>query len=82
MIKGVIFDLDGVLTSTSKNHYKCWKYIADDLNIDLNEKINENLKGVSRVNSLKYILKSGNVKVDKIEFNNLLDKKTLYFLKV
>ena len=56
MIKGVIFDLDGVLTSTSENHYLCWKNIADELGISFNKKLNENLKGISRVDSLKYLL--------------------------
>ena len=31
MLKGVIFDLDGVLTDTSAFHYLCWKRLADEL---------------------------------------------------
>ena len=29
MIKGIIFDLDGVIISTDKYHYEAWKAIAD-----------------------------------------------------
>ena len=33
MIKGVIFDLDGVLVSTDEMHYQAWKRLADQLGI-------------------------------------------------
>ena len=32
-IKGIIFDLDGVLVFTDKFHYRAWKAIADDMGI-------------------------------------------------
>jgi beta-phosphoglucomutase-like phosphatase (HAD superfamily) len=28
-IKGIIFDLDGVLTDTAEFHYQAWKRLAD-----------------------------------------------------
>ena len=31
-MKGIIFDLDGVIISTDKLHYKAWKKIADKFN--------------------------------------------------
>ena len=33
MIKGVIFDLDGVLVLTEKYHYSAWKQVLDAENI-------------------------------------------------
>ena len=33
MIKGIIFDLDGVLVSTDEMHYLAWKRLADELQI-------------------------------------------------
>ncbi|MDF2698995.1 MAG: beta-phosphoglucomutase, partial [Haloplasmataceae bacterium] len=33
VIKGVIFDLDGVIVSTDYLHYKAWKQISDQENI-------------------------------------------------
>ena len=33
MIKGIIFDLDGVLVSTAEIHYLAWKRLADELQI-------------------------------------------------
>lgn len=56
MLKGVIFDLDGVLLSTDKYHYLAWKALADKLNIPFDEKVNNRLRGVSRMDSLNIIL--------------------------
>lgn len=56
MIKGVIFDLDGVLLFTDKYHYLAWKTLADKLNIPFDEKVNNRLRGVSRMDSLNIIL--------------------------
>ncbi len=57
-IKAFIFDLDGVLVHTDKFHYLAWKAIADKLNIPFDEAINNRLRGVSRMESLKIILET------------------------
>lgn len=54
--KGVIFDLDGVLLSTDDMHYAAWKSIADELQIPFDRKINDRLRGVSRMESLEIVL--------------------------
>ena len=59
----VIFDLDGVLTETSYQHYLAWKELAQSIGIDLNIELNERLKGVSRDDSVNLILHHGN-KID------------------
>ena len=53
---GFIFDLDGVIVDTAKYHFKAWKSLADELGIHFDENLNEELKGVSRVDSLHKIL--------------------------
>lgn len=55
-MKVFIFDLDGVLVSTDKYHYQAWKKIADKEGIYFDEKINDRLRGVSRMDSLEIIL--------------------------
>lgn len=55
-IKAIIFDLDGVLCFTDKYHYQAWKNLADELGIYFDEKINDRLRGVSRMASLEIIL--------------------------
>lgn len=59
MIEGVIFDLDGVITDTAKYHFRAWKKLAQEIGIEIDEKFNETLKGVSRTDSLKRILEYG-----------------------
>lgn len=54
--KAIIFDLDGVICSTDKFHYQAWKALADRLGIYFDEKINDRLRGVSRMASLEIIL--------------------------
>ena len=55
-IKAVIFDLDGVIVFTDKFHYQAWKKMADTMGIYFDEKINNRLRGVSRMDSLEIIL--------------------------
>ena len=55
-VKGIIFDLDGVVLSTDHFHYLAWKSLADELNIPFTEKDNEKLRGVSRMASFEIIL--------------------------
>ena len=52
----LIFDLDGVLVFTDKVHYLAWKSVADELGIPFDEKVNDRLRGVSRMDSLEIIL--------------------------
>ena len=57
MIKGIIFDLDGVLVHTDVYHYKAWKIVADRLGLQFDEQVNNLLRGVSRMESFEIILK-------------------------
>lgn len=57
----VIFDLDGVICHTDQYHYQAWKKLADRLGIYFDEKINNRLRGVSRMESLEIVLEKSNV---------------------
>ena len=74
-LKGVLFDLDGVITNTAMYHYQAWKQIADELNIHFDEEINEQLKGVSRMDSLNIILRNGTQQYTEAEKLELATKK-------
>lgn len=54
--QGIIFDLDGVICFTDHYHYLAWKALADSLGISFDEKKNDRLRGVSRMESLKIVL--------------------------
>ena len=59
MKKGFAFDLDGVITDTAKFHYVAWKELADSIGITIDLQFNEQLKGISRMDSLDRILAYG-----------------------
>ena len=59
MVKLVIFDLDGVLTSTSIEHFSAWKLIMKKhFGLEIENSVEEKTKGVSRMVSLERILES------------------------
>ena len=78
---GFIFDLDGVIVDTAKYHFKAWKSLADELGIHFDETLNEELKGVSRVDSLHKILNWGGLTISEDEFNAFLVSKNEDYLK-
>ncbi len=56
MKKGVIFDLDGVITDTAEYHYQGWKRLADELSVPFNREKKEALRGLDRMDSLSAML--------------------------
>ena len=75
-----IFDLDGVIVDTAKFHFLAWRKLANDLGFDFTEEQNEQLKGVSRIESLKKILKWGNMELSEEEFNSQMARKNENYL--
>jgi len=63
-LKACIFDLDGVIVDTARYHYASWRDLANGLGIEFTSEENENLKGVSRMESLDYILNLGGIALD------------------
>jgi beta-phosphoglucomutase len=57
-VKGVIFDLDGVIADTAKFHFLAWKKLAGEIGFDLHESFDERLKGVGRLECLEIILEA------------------------
>lgn len=77
--KAVIFDLDGVICFTDKFHYQAWKTLADRLGIYFDEKINDRLRGVSRMASLDIILERAGVEYSQEEKERFAaEKNTVY----
>ncbi|WP_405370532.1 beta-phosphoglucomutase [Nonlabens sp. Asnod2-A12] len=78
--KAFIFDLDGVIVDTAKFHFIAWQRLAASLDIIFTEEENEQLKGVSRVNSLKKILEWGNKEISPDVFQAKMDQKNTEYL--
>ena len=78
-----LFDLDGVVVDTAKFHFLAWKKIAKNIGYELTHEDNEQLKGVSRQDSLNIILDLANVTIDLEVFNHyLLQKNNDYLLLI
>lgn len=78
-IKAIIFDLDGVLCFTDKYHYQAWKALADELGIYFDEKINNRLRGVSRMASLEIILENSDKQYTQEEKDKFTEKKNVLY---
>ncbi|MDG2209710.1 MAG: beta-phosphoglucomutase [Flavobacteriales bacterium] len=80
--KGFIFDLDGVIVDTASHHFAAWQILAEDLGVPFDEKDNEQLKGVSRVDSLEFILNKGDLVLDSQTKLRLMEKKNAHYLSL
>lgn len=78
-IKAIIFDLDGVLCFTDKYHFQAWKALADELGIYFDEKINDRLRGVSRMASLEIILEKADKQYTQEEKEVFTEKKNALY---
>ena len=77
-----IFDLDGVITKTEAYHFVAWKETAAFLEYEISPADNEALKGVSRVDSLKKIVKWAGKEVFPQTFDRLLEEKNERYLSL
>jgi beta-phosphoglucomutase len=76
--KAIIFDLDGVLTDTSEYHYRAWKHLADDEGIPFTQQENDDhLRGVSRRESLAYIIRGR--QYSEAQIQEMMDRKNRYY---
>lgn len=80
--KAFIFDLDGVITDTAHYHFLAWKKLAESLGIPFNEADNERLKGVSRRQSLEFILQKADAHFTEPEMLAMMDKKNDDYLEL
>lgn len=78
-IKGILFDLDGVLCSTDRCHYQAWKKLADRLGIDFDEQSNQKLRGVSRMESLEILLQGSEQQFTPQEKEAMAEEKNAFY---
>lgn len=77
--KAVIFDLDGVLCFTDEYHYRAWKAMADEIGVPFDRKVNDKLRGVSRMESLEIILAESGKAFSEEEKTELAQRKNGYY---
>lgn len=79
-MKGIIFDLDGVIVDTAKYHYLAWKKLANELGFEFTEEQNELFKGVSRKRCLEILLDIGGVEASQEQFARWMVEKNKDYL--
>lgn len=82
MIRGFLFDLDGVLVDTAQYHFLAWQRMAAELGIHFGEAENEQLKGVSRAESLNRILTWGGKTLSDAEKQHWMTLKNDWYLEL
>ena len=82
MIKGFLFDLDGVIVDTAVFHFQAWRRLAQKLGGDFTEEQNEQLKGVSRVDSLNKVIEWTGATVSDEEFQTFMVDKNEWYLEL
>lgn len=83
MVKGVIFDLDGVLVSTDQLHFEAWKKLAEEIGItDYSIEDNIRQRGINRMSSLEVLLEKSAGIYTPEEKEILADRKNQYYLEL
>mgnify|MGYP006304648137 FL=1 len=80
-IKGVIFDLDGVLVSTDEYHYQGWKRLAEEEGIPFTREDNHRQRGVSRMESLEILLEKADKSYTDEEKLEMATRKNSYYVE-
>jgi beta-phosphoglucomutase len=80
--RAFVFDLDGVITDTAHLHFVAWRELAQGLGLSLDAGFNEQLKGVSRSESLERILARGTQRFSAAEKRQMAERKNAAYLKL
>ncbi len=81
-IKAIIFDLDGVICHTDQYHFQAWKELSDRLGIPFDERDNDRLRGVSRLESLNIILEKSDCQYSAQQKEVMAEEKNETYKKL
>ncbi len=79
-IKACLFDLDGVIVDTAKYHFLAWGRLCKEFGYELSEEENENLKGISRAESLNILLRKAGKEASEAEKQEMMARKNGWYL--
>ncbi len=81
ILRGFIFDLDGVITDTAEYHFRGWKRLADENGFPFDRAANEKLRGVSRRESLLRLLGKRAAEFSEAQLQDMMTRKNEYYLQ-
>jgi len=76
-IQGLIFDMDGVIVDTIDYHYLSWKRLGEQEGIAFTRQQNDQIRGRSREDSLRFFLQGRELK--DAEFEDWMRRKNAIF---
>lgn len=77
-LRGVVFDLDGVITDTAEHHFRAWSRVCAEVGLHFDRVANEGLRGVGRRESLELILDGRPMAAELVE--GVLRRKNEYYV--
>lgn len=78
-MKGIIFDLDGVIIHTDHYHYLAWEKMASQFHLSFDEILNHKLRGISRMDSLNTIIEYNKASFSYEQKEMMADIKNTYY---
>ena len=78
-MKGIIFDLDGVIIHTDHYHYLAWEKMASQFHLSFDEMLNHKLRGISRMDSLNTIIEYNKASFSYEQKEMMADIKNTYY---
>jgi beta-phosphoglucomutase len=81
-VRAVIFDLDGVITDTAEFHYQGWQRLANELGVPFDRHANEQLRGLSRMDSLLAIVAGSGLTYTDADLKEWTERKNGYYLEL
>lgn len=81
MLKGIVFDSDGVLVDSMPYHAQAWVQVFRDEGIDVSKEAIYEVEGSNHVGVINTMFGKNGKKPDKSTYDTLLDKKRELFMK-
>ena len=83
-LKAVLFDLDGVLVDSHFLHYKSWQKLADELELNFDEKMGDAYRGMDRTKCMIKMYEDFNnlPAPDSEKLFELTERKNNYYLEI
>ena len=79
MIKGIIFDLDGVICATDIYHFMAWRKVMRDLGVDIGQDTMDKLRGKGRMVGFEMMLQEAGITLsDEEKIRKCDEKNELY----
>lgn len=79
-IRGIIFDMDGVISDTAVLHYQAWKRVADEEGLAFSRADYARMSGTTRTENLRLFTEG--LDVDEATKQNWMVRKNDYFLEM